>query len=254
MTQIRNSRLQARPIERKGQHLPAKSGQSGKRAPLPSRATAQIEGECRKPTVQQAGSRKRRAPQQRRSRETRHTIVTAAEQLLIQVGYARASTNAIARRAGISVGSLYQYFDDKEAVYRAVVARHHDEMLPMIRTAVKQMAEPGNDLVTVTLALMQQMAHTNAKNPQLMFALEHELGWLEHEPDNDAPRHEQILELVQAHTALPSKETAVIAQLLTITVSHLSRWLVHGKPPQLDAELFIAATGRMLRALLSPAT
>ena len=45
-------------------------------------------------------------------------------------------------------------------------------------------------------------------------------------------------------------ELTVVTEVMVLTVSQLSRWLVHSKPPEIDSEAFIIATGRMLRALL----
>ena len=62
----------------------------------------------------------RRTPKQRRSREIVQAIVDAGRLLLQESGPAAVTTNRIAERAGVSVGSLYRYFPDKEAVLAAV--------------------------------------------------------------------------------------------------------------------------------------
>ena len=58
---------------------------------------------------------------QQRSRETIGTVLEAATQVLIDYGYERATTNRIAERSGFSVGTLYQYFENKEDVYSELV-------------------------------------------------------------------------------------------------------------------------------------
>ncbi len=58
----------------------------------------------------------RRMPKQSRSRALVDEIVYAAAQVLIEDGYDKATTNKIAERAGVSVGSLYQYFPNKESL------------------------------------------------------------------------------------------------------------------------------------------
>ncbi len=57
-----------------------------------------------------------RQPQQARSRKTRERIVKAAESLFETKGYESTTSSAIARRAGVSVGTFYLYFPDKHAV------------------------------------------------------------------------------------------------------------------------------------------
>ncbi|MEM1281059.1 MAG: TetR/AcrR family transcriptional regulator [Cyanobacteria bacterium P01_H01_bin.152] len=66
----------------------------------------------------------RRQPQQARSQERVKHILDVAEQLFLEVGYASATTRAIAARAKVSVGSLYQFFPDKEAILKALAIRY----------------------------------------------------------------------------------------------------------------------------------
>jgi DNA-binding transcriptional regulator YbjK len=60
--------------------------------------------------------RSRRAPKQDRSREIVSAIVAAGRELLARDGPASLTTNRIAERAGVSIGSLYRYFADKDAI------------------------------------------------------------------------------------------------------------------------------------------
>ncbi len=54
----------------------------------------------------------RRKAKQERARETIEIVIEAAARVLLREGYARASTNRIAETAGVSVGTIYQYFSD----------------------------------------------------------------------------------------------------------------------------------------------
>ncbi|MFV1978760.1 MAG: TetR/AcrR family transcriptional regulator [Myxococcota bacterium] len=65
----------------------------------------------------------RRDAKQERAKQTIEAIVEAAAQVLIERGYESATTNRIAERAGVSVGSLYQYFSDKDAVFERLLER-----------------------------------------------------------------------------------------------------------------------------------
>jgi AcrR family transcriptional regulator len=72
--------------------------------------------------------RKRRVPQQARSRERYDLILDAAARLFAGVGYEAATTNAIAKEADVPIGSLYQYFADKEDILHALADRYLEGM------------------------------------------------------------------------------------------------------------------------------
>lgn len=59
-----------------------------------------------------------------RAAETRQRILASAAQVFAEYGYAAGTTNRIAERAGVSIGSLYQYFPNKDAVLRALMDAH----------------------------------------------------------------------------------------------------------------------------------
>ncbi len=66
----------------------------------------------------------RRQPQQARSQKRVKQILDVAEQLFLEIGYESTTTRAIAARAHVSVGSLYQFFPDKEAILKALAIRY----------------------------------------------------------------------------------------------------------------------------------
>jgi AcrR family transcriptional regulator len=70
----------------------------------------------------------RHRPQQARSQERVDLILDTAAEFIAQVGYEAVTTNAIAERAGISIGSLYRYFPDKDAILRALSVRHLEQL------------------------------------------------------------------------------------------------------------------------------
>jgi AcrR family transcriptional regulator len=70
----------------------------------------------------------RREPRQDRGRRRLDAILDAADALFGEVGYEAATTNAIARRAATSIGSLYQFFPDKAAILRALAERYLEQL------------------------------------------------------------------------------------------------------------------------------
>jgi AcrR family transcriptional regulator len=70
----------------------------------------------------------RSAPKQTRSQKRVDLILDTAAEFFAEVGYEAATTNAIAERAGISIGSLYRYFPDKETLLRAWATRYGEQI------------------------------------------------------------------------------------------------------------------------------
>jgi len=63
-------------------------------------------------------------------------IVTAAAQVLIEYGYEGATTARIAERAGVSIGSLYQYFPNKESLVAVLIEEHATEIVEIMQEAL----------------------------------------------------------------------------------------------------------------------
>jgi len=71
----------------------------------------------------------KKEPRQKRSKATYEAILDACAQLLEEMGYQQLTTNHIAERAGVSVGSLYEYFDNKEVIVHLMLHREIDSIL-----------------------------------------------------------------------------------------------------------------------------
>ncbi len=112
----------------------------------------------------------RRKPKQARSGETLGVIVEAAAHILLEYGYAKATTNRIADRAGVSVGSLYQYFDSKDAVFVAVMQNY----ISQLAKAVQEVPLPKTTRIMEKLELVT-VAGIRARpdGPRLLFLLSH---------------------------------------------------------------------------------
>src|SRR5215467_13715524 len=82
----------------------------------------------------------RKSASQERSRLTVDALLEATARILVKEGYDRASTNRIAELAGVSIGSLYQYFPSKEALVAAVIDRHNQNVMQVVRAALTEVA------------------------------------------------------------------------------------------------------------------
>jgi AcrR family transcriptional regulator len=101
----------------------------------------------------------RKTASQKRSRLMVDALVEATARILVKEGYDRASTNKIAAAAGVSVGSLYQYFPSKEALVAAVVERHTQALSEVSRNALLKVAAHPLDVAVRELVAAAIDAH-----------------------------------------------------------------------------------------------
>lgn len=114
----------------------------------------------------------RKAPRQARAVATVEAIAQAATQLLREGGLAAMTTNAVAARAGVSIGSLYQYFPNRDALMVELIRREQRGHVERVRAAL--LLCKGLDLeATVRLLVRAAMGHHRA-DALLASAIDHE--------------------------------------------------------------------------------
>lgn len=112
----------------------------------------------------------RRKPSQQRSMDVVAAIRTAAAQVLVERGYARATTNRIAEAAGVSIGTLYQYFDGKDAIFDELAAHFLGALTSAAAGAVERSADA--ELPARVAATAEAGASVLARHPGLIRALD----------------------------------------------------------------------------------
>ena len=122
-------------------------------------------------TKHQIGARK---PAQSRSRQSFAAIVEASAQVLEEQGYKGATTNRIAERAGVSVGTLYQYFRSKDEIFTALIEKESIAYLAAIEKnvpgpeipldkAIRHMLEVGYANHGLIIGIREVVRHTPAE-------------------------------------------------------------------------------------------
>ncbi|HEU5076650.1 MAG TPA: TetR/AcrR family transcriptional regulator, partial [Polyangiaceae bacterium] len=92
-------------------------------------------------------------------------VLDAVTVVLKRHGPDAVTTNRICEAAGVSIGSLYQYFPDKQAIYRALHQRHVDEVSRVIERALAE--RRSGSLEDFTRALMHGLADVHTADPDL---------------------------------------------------------------------------------------
>jgi AcrR family transcriptional regulator len=111
----------------------------------------------------------RKKPQQRRSRVTIDAIFEATIQVLLANGLDAITTRQVADRAGVSVGSLYQYFPNKRALMAAVVQRHVGEVVDATIRACQ--SAHGKSIDEMCATMMSAFVHAKTRKPEVSRAL-----------------------------------------------------------------------------------
>jgi AcrR family transcriptional regulator len=104
-------------------------------------------------------------------------VMTAAAQVLVREGYNRANTGLIAAAAGVSIGTLYQYYPNKDAVFSELLRRHLEAVATSMTDAVAAVREPS--LAAHVRAAVGGLLASKARNPRLNHTLKTELGRLD---------------------------------------------------------------------------
>ena len=107
------------------------------------------------------GRSRRRKPKQRRAQLTVEAILDAVIRILKREGFGAITTNRLAEVAGVSIGSVSQYFPDKQAIFVALHGRHISEIDHLIQGALVEHASSSLDAMVRGLVDAMIDAHTN---------------------------------------------------------------------------------------------
>jgi AcrR family transcriptional regulator len=162
---------------------------------------------------------------------------------LVTDGYEHASTNRVAARAGVSVGSVYQYFPNKEALVGELVDRHSRQIFEMVIERLAELADRTPDVAA--RELVTAMVHLKRGDPRLWRVLREQIPRV-----GRMQRYElQLAEVIEATAAylerwrdrLRHEDLATTAFVVVHTVDAVTHAAITRTPP-IDEETLIAHT------------
>ncbi len=205
------------------------------------------------------GSSPRKSPTQDRARDTVEAILEAAVDLFSSRGYARTSTNHIARRAGVSVGSLYQYFPNKDAVLTALLARHLAAVESAISACIPLLRDPAVPLRDGVRRLLELLREVHEADPRLSRAIEQQVGQMPVVPEGLAGYKQNhvatLAEILSTRSDVRTGHHALMAVLLAAVTETVSIILVHAAPDRFGRdEMLDEAVEALCRYVERPAS
>lgn len=240
----RNSKLKGARIATRGGH--------------PSSRPARIrlpDGGAKPTSVHAAPVRK--LPRQQRSKQMVEAVLQAAAEVFAELGYARATTNKIAERAGVSVGSLYQYFGNKDALLAHLLEQHHTEVHRVVDAALTKLTNPEVPLEDGLRQLLSELVGLHQANPAVTKALSAEVlrqsaaaADLRKDESHRAEAR-RVGVLLKTRSDVREGDHTAMAAVVGQTTAQLSRWLVHDAPPGMDQAALLEETVQLLLRYLA---
>lgn len=198
------------------------------------------------------GALVRKSPRQQRSKVMVDAILQASAELFAEVGYARTTTNKIAQRAGVSVGSLYQYFPNKDCLLAGLLQEHHRQVHGVVARRLPDLADLTIPLDQCIRNLLAELLEVHRANPALTKALSAAnmresptAAAIDHEADHGRERG-VVCALLASRPDVRRGDYEVMAEVLAETMSQLTRWLVHEAPQGMDRTVLVEETVQLL--------
>jgi AcrR family transcriptional regulator len=198
----------------------------------------------------------RKRPRQDRAQATVDAVLGAAADLLASRGYAGTSTNAIAARAGVAIGSLYQYFPNKDAILLALFERHLEGIERIVVTSLAEIRDPLIPLEASIRRMFLALLAMHDADPAATRALD--LLAAGSPPGVDLMRLREgrfrsaLVEALDGRRDVCRTHGAATASLLFDLVEAATKWLTHGDARRFDREQALATAVDMICRSLKP--
>jgi AcrR family transcriptional regulator len=178
-------------------------------------------------------------------------ILEGAAEVFAELGYAGATTNKIAARAGVSVGSLYQYFPNKDALVAALLEDHRADVRDVLAEAMIRLADPTVPLDLALQSLFDGLVDLHAKSPRLHRVLGEAARVRERDTSEEERYVREVERILRARPEVTVEDLSLAAVLVSRTVDPLTRWLSHEAPPGLPRPAFVDECVAMLTGYLT---
>jgi AcrR family transcriptional regulator len=181
----------------------------------------------------------RKSPVQARSTASVDAILEATIQVLLDVGKERLTTTRVASRAGVSVGTLYQYFPNKSALLQAALKRHLDGVTEAVEQVCQE--QKGNPVAHMATALIDSFLRAKMKDGKTSVAL-YAVG-----SDVDGARiaremglrsSKAIIAMLASAREPLTKDPQLVASMLQGAMIGISRGLLESDAPEENLETF----------------
>ncbi len=183
-------------------------------------------------------SEPRKTPVQSRSAASVDAILKATVQVLLRVGKEKLTTTRVAARAGVSVGTLYQYFPNKSALLRAALRLHVDEILAEVgNVCVTQRGQPVEQMGEALAVAFLAVKMRDPKKSRALYAVSSDVEGAKIVASTALRVNEQIARLLESAPEVLTKDLQLMATVLQSTIAGVKRQLLEGEMPETQCEV-----------------
>jgi AcrR family transcriptional regulator len=189
----------------------------------------------------------RKSPVQARSAASVNAILEATIQVLLQVGKERLTTTRVASRAGVSVGTLYQYFPNKSALLQAALKRHLVAVTEAVELVCQeQEGETLRNMATALITAFLQAKMRNAKTSVALYAVSSDVDATRIVQQMGSRFNKAIIRMLSTAREPLTTDPQLVASMLEGAMVGVSRRMLESSAPekQMDAlrrELIVVA-------------
>jgi AcrR family transcriptional regulator len=175
----------------------------------------------------------RKSPVQARSAASVDAILEATIQVLLEVGKERLTTTKVALRAGVSVGTLYQYFPNKSALLRATLKRHLDEVTNAVElVCIEQRGRTLREMATAVITAFLRAKMSDAKSSIALYSVGSDVYGASIAQENGIRSNKAIVGMLKTASEQLTTDPQLVASMLQSAMFGVSRRLLESSAPE----------------------
>ena len=189
--------------------------------------------------AQQKASRSepRKSPVQARSAASVDAILKATVQVLLRVGKEKLTTTRVAARAGVSVGTLYQYFPNKSALLRAAMRLHLEEILAEVdKVCIAQRGQPVEQMAEALAVAFLAVKMRDPKKSRALYAVSSDVEGAKITASAMTQVNYAIIGLLRSAPEALKTDLQLMATVLQSTIAGMKRQLLESDMPEAQFE------------------
>ena len=201
--------------------------------------------------AQQTASRSepRKSPVQARSAASVDAILKATVQVLLRVGKEKLTTTRVAARAGVSVGTLYQYFPNKSALLRAALRLHVEEILAEVHSVcITQRGQPVEQMAEALAVAFLAVKMRDPKKSRALYAVSSDVEGAKIAASAATRVNNAIVGLLQSAPEVLTTDPQLMATVLQSTIAGVKRQLLESDIPEAQFEVMQRELVLMVRS------